>query len=69
MAEAEAAGGVSKTAVKNAKADAGKAAKKKPDPEGLALLEAGEKAMVMKDLEKALALFKEAEAKCKHVSS
>ena len=65
MAEAEAAGGVSKTAVKNAKADAGKAAKKKPDPEGLALLEAGEKAMVMKDLEKALALFKEAEAKCK----
>ena len=62
---AEAAGGASKSAVKAAKADAGKAAKKKPDPEGLALIEQAEAALAAKDLESALSLFKQAEAKCK----
>jgi hypothetical protein len=57
--------GASKAQVKAAKADAGKAAKKKPDPEGLALIEQAEAALTAKDLDKALTLFKEAEAKCK----
>ena len=51
--------------MKAAKADAGKAAKKKPDPEGLALLEKAEAALAAKDMEQALALFREAEQKCK----
>ena len=55
----EATGGVTKSAVKNAKTDAQKAAKKKPDPEGLKLIEASEAALAAKELEKALALFKE----------
>ena len=66
MADAPPEGGVSKSAVKAAKADAGKAAKKKPDPEGLKLIEQGDAALAAKDLEKALALFKEAEAACKN---
>jgi len=60
------AGGVSKTACKKAADDAGKAAKKKPDPEGLALIEQAKEAYAAKDLEKAFALYKEAEEKCKN---
>ena len=59
-------GGVSKKAVKNALADATKASKKRPDPEGLRLIEQGESAFAAKDLDKALELFKLAEEKCKH---
>ena len=66
MADAAAAGAVTKSSVKNAATDAKKAAKKKPDPEGLKLIEQGEAALAAKELEKALALFKEAEAKCKN---
>ena len=65
MAESDAAGGASKKAVKKAKDDAVKASNKKPDPEGLKLIEEAEAALTAKDLDKALALFKEAEAKCK----
>eukprot|EP00966_Prymnesium_polylepis_P155471 3591168-Prymnesium_polylepis.1 len=55
---------MSKSAAKNAKADAGKASKKRPDPEGLKLIEEGDKAFEAKDFEKAVALFTEAKAKC-----
>ena len=65
MADAAPAG-ATKSGVKNAAADAKKAAKKKPDPEGLKLIEQGEAALAAKELDKALALFKEAEAKCKN---
>ena len=54
-------GGASKSAVKNAKADAAKAAKKKPDPAGVALMEQAEAALAAKELDRALALFKQAE--------
>ena len=66
MADEAPAGGATKSGVKNAATDAKKAAKKKPDPEGLKLIEAGEAALAAKELDKALALFKEAEAKCKN---
>ena len=65
MADGEAAGGASKKGVKKAKDDAVKASTKKPDPEGLKLIEQGEAALAAKDLDAALALFKEAETKCK----
>jgi len=64
MSDEAAAGGASKSAVKKAAADAAKAAKKKPDPDGLKLIEAAETAKAANDLEKALALFTEAKAKC-----
>jgi glutaminyl-tRNA synthetase len=54
----------SKSAAKNARGDAVKASKKKPDPEGLALLEDGDKAMAEKDFAKAVELFVAAKAKC-----
>ena len=55
----------SKAAVKAAKADAIKAAKKKPDPDGLTLIEEAVQAFTNKNLDKALALFKLATEKCK----
>ena len=55
---------MSKSAAKNAKADAGKASKKKPDPEGLKLVEEADKAFEAKDFEKAVALYIEAKEKC-----
>lgn len=58
-------GGVSKSAVKNAKTDAGKAAKKKPDPKGLDLIKQADEASAAKNLELALKLYKEAEEVCK----
>ena len=61
---ADAGGGVSKGAAKSAKTDAGKAAKKRPDPEGLKLIEAGDAAMAAKDFAKAVELFEAAKAKC-----
>ena len=63
MAEAE--GGASKSAAKEAAKNAKKAANKKPDPEGLKLIEEGEAALTAKDLAKAIELFSQAEAKCK----
>ena len=44
---ADAGGGVSKGAAKSAKTDAGKAAKKRPDPDGLKLIEAGDAATIV----------------------
>ena len=64
MADAP-AGGATKSGAKNAATDAKKAAKKKPDPEGLKLIEDAEAAFKTNDFEKAVALYKEAEAKCK----
>ena len=55
---------MSKAAAKNAKADAGKAAKKKPDPDGLKLIEEGDAAMNEKNFEKAIELFTAAKEKC-----
>jgi glutaminyl-tRNA synthetase len=56
--------GGTKSAAKNARTDAVKASKKKPDPEGLALLEDGDKAMAEKDFAKATELFVAAREKC-----
>ena len=50
---------MSKAAAKSAKTDAGKAAKKRPDPEGLKLIEQGDAAMAEKDFAKAIQLFNE----------
>jgi len=55
---------MSKAAAKNAKADAAKVAKKKPDPDGLKLIEAGDAAMNEKNFEKAIELFTAAKDKC-----
>ena len=55
---------MSKAAAKNAKTDAGKAAKKRPDPEGLKLIEQGDAAMTEKDFAKAVDLFNQAKASC-----
>jgi len=66
MTDESAEGGVSKKSVKKAKGDAEKASNKKPDPEGLALIEQGVAAFEKNELEQALALFKQAEEKCKN---
>jgi len=55
---------MSKAAAKNAKTDAGKAAKKRPDSEGVKLIEQGDAAMADKDFAKALELFTQAKARC-----
>ena len=55
---------MSKAAAKNAKTDAGKAAKKRPDPDGVKLIEQGDAAMADKDFAKALELFTEAKERC-----
>ena len=55
---------MSKAAAKSAKTDAGKAAKKRPDPEGLKLIEQGDAAMAEKDFAKAIQLFTQAQACC-----
>ena len=54
----------SKSAVKNAKTDAGKAAKKHPDPEGLALIEQADQALAAKDLSRVLELYAAAKTRC-----
>ena len=55
MTDESAEGGVSKKSVKKAKGDAEKASNKKPDPEGLALIEQGVTAFEKNELEQALA--------------
>ena len=55
---------MSKAAAKSAKTDAGKAAKKRPDPEGVKLIEQGDAAMAEKDFAKAIELFTQAQASC-----
>ena len=59
----------SKSAVKNAKTDASKAAKKRPDPQGLALIEQADAAMGMKELSRALELYQQAKAVCEASST
>ena len=59
---------MSKAAAKNAKTDAGKAAKKRPDPEGLKLIEQGDAAMADKDFAKAIELFTQAKTCCESSS-
>ncbi len=66
---ADEAGGASKSAAKSAKTDAGKAAKKKPDPEGLALIAKADAAMAAKDFAEAIRLYQEGEAKCRASSA
>ncbi|KAL1505024.1 hypothetical protein AB1Y20_008785 [Prymnesium parvum] len=55
---------MSKSAAKNAKTDAVKASKKRPDPEGIEIIAQGDAAFEAKDFEKAIALYTEAKAKC-----
>ena len=55
---------MSKAGAKSAKTDAGKAAKKRPDPEGVKLIEQGDAAMAEKDFAKAIELFTQAQASC-----
>jgi len=55
---------MSKSAAKNAKADAAKASKKKPDPNGLELIEQADAAFDAKDFEKAVSLYISAKEIC-----
>lgn len=54
----------SKSGAKNAKTDAAKAAKKRPDPAALELITKGDAAMSAKDFASATALFQQAKAVC-----
>lgn len=55
---------MSKSAAKNARADAVKASKKRPDPEGLELLGRGDAALEAKLFDQAIALFLQAKQTC-----
>ena len=56
--------GPTKSAAKTAKTDASKVSKKKPDPEGLKLIEEGDKAMEAKDFGKAIELYNAGQKAC-----
>ena len=57
---------MSKSGAKTAKTDAVKASRKRPDPEGLRLIEEGEKAFEAKDFVAATERFVAAKAACKY---